>query len=151
MTNRRTWHLSTIAVLCGWAVTGRAVADGPVTGKPARSRTAFSHALSPLDGRRLQASLVEVTYEPGGSSAAHSHPCPVVVHVIEGAIRTQVKGEPEATYKAGESFYEAANGVHQVSANASTTAPAKFIAVFVCDHDTPLSVPSVPASAGGRR
>ena len=30
----------------------------------------------------------------------------------------QVKGEPEALYKAGQSFYEAPNGIHAVSANA---------------------------------
>jgi hypothetical protein len=51
-----------------------------------------------------------------------------------------VKGEPEMIYKAGESFYEAPNGVHQVSANASSTESAKFIAYLICDRDTPLSV-----------
>jgi quercetin dioxygenase-like cupin family protein len=50
-----------------------------------------------------------------------------------------VKGEPEAIYRAGESFYEAPNGVHVVSANASQTEAATFIAYFVCDHNTPLS------------
>jgi hypothetical protein len=41
--------------------------------------------------------------------------------------------------EASESFYEAPNGVHQVSANASDRAPAKFLAYFVCDHEAPLS------------
>ena len=58
----------------------------------------------------------------------------------EGTLRTQVKGDPEAIYKAGESFYEAPNGVHQVSANASQMEPAKFIAFFVCDREGPLSI-----------
>ena len=51
-----------------------------------------------------------------------------------------MKGEPEMTYKAGESFYEAPNGVHLVSANASSTEPARLVAYLICDHDTPLSV-----------
>jgi quercetin dioxygenase-like cupin family protein len=51
-----------------------------------------------------------------------------------------VKGQPENIYKAGESFYESPNGVHEVSANASQTEPDKFIAYFVCDRDVPLSV-----------
>jgi quercetin dioxygenase-like cupin family protein len=51
-----------------------------------------------------------------------------------------VKGEAEAIYKAGESFYEAPNGVHLVSANASAAEPAKLLATMICDHEAPLSV-----------
>ncbi len=105
-----------------------------------RARVALAHALPKLDGTHLKASVVEVHYGPGESSPQHSHPCSVVGYVMEGAIRTQVKGEPEAIYKAGEAFYEAPNGIHEVSANASQTQPATFIAYFVCDHDTPLSI-----------
>lgn len=104
-----------------------------------RARVALSHALPRLNGDHLKATVVEVHYGPGESSPLHSHPCAVIGYVIEGALRTQVKGEPEAIYKAGESFYEAPNGVHVVSANASQTEAATFIAYFVCDHDTPLS------------
>ena len=58
-------------------------------------------ATRPLDGGHLKATLVEVTYGPGASSAPHSHPCPVIVYVVAGALRAKVKGEPEATYHAG--------------------------------------------------
>ena len=51
-----------------------------------------------------------------------------------------MKGASEAVYKARESFYEAPNGIHQVSANASKTEPAVFLAYFICDHEGPLSV-----------
>ena len=95
--------------------------------------------MPPLDGTHLKVTVVEVAYAPGGASKPHSHGCPVVGYVTQGAIRYQVKGEPEAIYKAGDSFYEAANGVHQVSANASDKEPAKLIAYFLCDHDVPLS------------
>jgi quercetin dioxygenase-like cupin family protein len=109
------------------------------------ARVAFTHALPALNGSQLEASLVEVNYPPGGSSTAHSHPCPVIGYVVQGAIRTQVKGGPEQVVKAGESFYEAPDGVHLVSANASQTEPAKLLAYFVCDHKGPLSV-DVPDS-----
>ena len=113
---------------------------------------AFSHTLPQLDGTQLKATIVEVTYGPGESSRPHSHPCPVIGYVIEGALRTQVKGEAEAIYKAGQSFYEAPNGVHMISANASDKAPVKFLAYFVCDHDTPLSVaPPETAPSGGEK
>jgi quercetin dioxygenase-like cupin family protein len=111
------------------------------------ARVAIEHALPKLDGDHLKVSLVEVNYAPGASSKAHSHPCPVIGYVAEGSIRFQVKGEAEVVYKTGETFYEAPNGVHQVSANASDKLPAKLLAYFVCDHETPLSVPP-PQSAG---
>jgi quercetin dioxygenase-like cupin family protein len=105
-----------------------------------QARIAFAHALPNLDGSNLSAAIVEVTYGPGGSSPPHSHPCAVIGYVIEGALRSQMKGEAEAIYKAGETFYEAPNGVHMISANASSQDPVRFLATFVCDRDTPLTV-----------
>ena len=57
-----------------------------------------------------------------------------------GTFRTQVKGEPEMIYKAGASFYDTPNGIHLISANASTTEPATLVAYLICDHDAPLSL-----------
>jgi len=115
--------------------------------KPPRSRVAFAHALPKLDGRQLEATVVEVTYEPAGSSTAHRHPCPVVGYVLDGTVRMQVKGQPERIYKPGDTFFESPDDVHQVSANASDTEPARFLAYFVCDHRTPLSVPVTDGDA----
>lgn len=109
----------------------------------AQARIVASQSLPPLDGGQVIVKVVEITAAPGSSSAAHSHPCAVIGYIIEGAMRMQVKGFPEVTYQAGESFYEAPNGVHLVSANASATAPARFTATFVCDRETPLSGPPV--------
>ncbi len=104
-------------------------------------RTALTQQLPALDGNRLSVNLVEVAYGPGAASPAHSHPCPVIGYVIEGAIRSQVKGQPAVTYHAGESFYESPNGEHLLSANMSSTKPAKLLAIFLCDHTAPLSTP----------
>jgi quercetin dioxygenase-like cupin family protein len=109
----------------------------------------LSRELPQLDGAHLKVSVVEVVYAPGGFSQQHSHPCPVIGYVAEGAIRYQVKGEKETVYKAGESFYEAANGVHQISANASDKEPARLVAYFLCDHQTPLSVAVHNSPKGG--
>src|SRR5271155_5069329 len=113
-----------------------ATADPP---PEAQTRIVFSHALPPLDPAHLQVTTVEVTYPPGGSSAPHSHPCPVIGYVLKGAVRMQVKGGTEAIYRPGDSFYEEPNGIHMVSQNASATEPATFLATFICDHVGPLS------------
>lgn len=140
--------LTLIATICiaSWA---RGASQSP---KP-RARVAFEHALPKLNGAHLQATIVEVHYGPGESSPQHSHPCAVIGYVLEGTLRTQEKGKPEAIYKPGESFYEGPNSVHAISANASTTKPATFLAYFVCDHDAPLSVdvPGAKAQAEGEK
>jgi quercetin dioxygenase-like cupin family protein len=128
------------AVAGGSAVAAR-VAAHTVLEKEERSRVAFSWDLPRLNGAKLAVTVVEVSYGPGESSMPHSHPCPVIGYVLEGSLRTQVKGNTETIYKAGESFYEAPNGVHLVTANASDKKPMKLLAFFVCDHNAPLSLP----------
>lgn len=143
--------VSFAAAAGSYAASAHAPAASPQSSSAKQVRVAFTQALPPLEGSRLKATLVEVTYGPGAFSAPHSHPCPVIVYVVAGALRAKVKGEPEATYHAGESFYEAPNGVHEISANASDTDPAKFVAFFVCDHETPLSTaPPSATPTGGK-
>jgi quercetin dioxygenase-like cupin family protein len=54
---------------------------------------------------------------------------------------------PATIYRAGDSFYESPNGRHLVSANASQSESATFLATFVCDHPTPLTVPVSPTES----
>ncbi len=140
----RIWASLALAISCA-AVAGSQIASARAAAhaaqeKTERDRIAIAHDLPRMNGDKLSVTIVEVVYGPSASSMPHSHPCPVIGYVLEGTLRTQVKGEPEAIYTPGDSFYEAPNGVHQVSANASDKVPAKFLAYFVCDHQTPLSV-----------
>jgi quercetin dioxygenase-like cupin family protein len=57
----------------------------------------------------------------------------VLGYVVEGALRFQVTGQPERIVRAGESFFETLGDEHAVSANASDTAPVRFLAYLVCD------------------
>jgi len=143
MNSKKTYIGIAAAVCCGLGaaqfVWSREAAPSAHSDANDRARIVISKSLSQMDGDHLKAVLLEVHYGPGEASQPHSHPCVVIGYVVEGAIRSQVKGEPEMTYKAGESFYEAPNGVHLVSANASATEPAKFVAYLICDHDAPLS------------
>jgi quercetin dioxygenase-like cupin family protein len=147
--NRWRLLLLTGAALLGAQALSAQTASDTMREQITVSRVAIAHVLPQLNADHLQVKLVEVTYPPGGFSTPHTHPFPVIVYVIAGALRIQVKGEPEAIYKAGESFYEAPNGAHLVSANASEQEPAKFIACFICDADQPLSLPLTRAQAKG--
>lgn len=114
------------------------------TPPPAAVKSLLTQKLPALQGATLDNRLVEVSYPPSGASAAHRHPCPVVGYVLEGALRMQLQGQPERIVRAGESFYESPADIHAVSANASTTAPVRFLAFFTCDKDTPTSIPVPP-------
>ena len=102
----------------------------------------YDHVLPNVPGKSIRGVLVE--YAPGGSSPAHLHPKSAFIYatVLEGAIRSQVNDGPVTTYRAGESFSEFPGDRHSVSANASTTEPARLLAVFVVDtEETILTTP----------
>lgn len=131
-----------IAATMLWAAaSGCSTGSAKASGGNAQVRSAFAGDLPGMQGDRLRTTVLEVTYEPGGSSTPHRHPCPVVGYVVQGNLRTQLKGGPVAVYRAGETVYEAPNAVHQISANASDKRPVRFVAIFTCDREAPLSAP----------
>ena len=104
------------------------------------ARVDVERSLPTMRGDHLRAALVEVTYAPGASSSPHVHRCPVIGHVVSGALRTRSSGDVEHVYRAGESFQEDAGQAHLVSANASDSVPVVFLAYFICDGDGPRTV-----------
>ena len=95
----------------------------------------YEQALPNVPGKSIKGVLVE--YGPGASSSAHKHAKSAFIYaiVLEGAIRSSVNDGPVVTYRTGESFSEMPGDRHAVSENASKTAPAKLLAVFVVDTD----------------
>ncbi len=95
----------------------------------------FDHPLPNVPGKSVKGVLVE--YEPGGSSAAHTHPDSAFIYatVLAGAIRSKVNDGPVTLYRAGDSFPELPGDHHGLSENASETEPARLLAVFVVDTD----------------
>jgi quercetin dioxygenase-like cupin family protein len=103
----------------------------------------MSRDLSGVPGKEVRVLTVE--YAPGGSSAPHRHNAQVFVYVLQGSLRMQVRGLPAVTLQAGETFYESPDDVHEVSANASDTEPAKFLVFIVKDKAAPISSPANPS------
>lgn len=93
---------------------------------------AFSEAIANVPGKTMTALVVD--YAPGASTPAHRHGQAFVVgYVLSGAIRSRVNNGEEHVYHAGESWTEKPGDHHTVSANASTTEPARLLAIFVAD------------------
>jgi len=103
---------------------------------------AFRQAIPNIPGKSLIAVVVD--YAPGAASRPHAHAKSAFIYayVLSGAIESRVDDGPAQVLHAGESFYEPPGARHVVSRNASTTEPAKLLAVFVLDTgDAPLTTP----------
>src|SRR6267143_6362159 len=114
----------------------------PATSYNDTIKTNFSHTISNVPGKSLVA--VEVSYPPGGASAPHRHSDSAFIfaYVVSGQIASQVEGQSEHIYRAGECWYETPGAHHLISRNASNTQPAKLLAVFVADTgDNALTTP----------
>jgi quercetin dioxygenase-like cupin family protein len=82
--------------------------------------------------------MITVEYPPGAVDPVHRHDAHAFIYVLEGSIVMQVKGGKEVTLTPGQTFYEGPNDVHVVGRNASKTAPAKFLAVFIKKTGAPI-------------
>src|SRR5215217_2782385 len=124
------YTLIVCALICGLGVSSGIAAD-----KNSKATLVYEHALPNVPGKSIKGVLVE--YGPGGSSSAHTHAKSAFIYatVLEGAIRSSVNDGPVVTYRTGESFSEMPGDRHSVSENASQTAPARLLAVFVIDTD----------------
>ena len=95
----------------------------------------FQQAIPNIPGKSLIAVVVD--YPPGGASVPHTHAKSsfIYAYVISGSIESKVNDGPTRVYKAGESWAELPGARHTIGRNASTTEPAKLLAVFVVDTD----------------
>jgi quercetin dioxygenase-like cupin family protein len=114
-------------------LSGAVLADA----SPAAVKQLMTKELVAAAGKEVLMSTV--TYPPGGASPPHRHDAQVFVYVLEGELIMQVQGGPKVTLKPGETFYESPSDVHAVSANASQTAPAKFLVFIIKDKGAPTT------------
>ena len=106
------------------------------------TRTVFNKDLPNLNLEGWAVTAVEVSYGPGESSPSHRHPGITIAYVLEGEIRSKVGDEPEKTYTAGQIFMETPGQLHSVSRNASTTKPAKLLALLLAEKGKQLTTPA---------
>jgi quercetin dioxygenase-like cupin family protein len=112
-------------------------ADAPKSA--AKGGVLMTQDLPDIPGK--EAIVLTVEYPPGGSSPPHRHNADVFVYVLEGSIVMQVQGQEPVTLTPGQTFHEGPKDVHQTSANASKTQPAKFLVFMVKDKGKPVTEP----------
>ena len=73
-------------------------------------------------------SLAQVIVPKGRQLPMHTHPAPLIVHVMSGELTSERLSGEIAVYKAGDTFVEAPNSPHKVTNTGST--PTIFYAFF---------------------
>lgn len=137
-----------IAVATLTATTACAAEDQPVHAAPVAPPSAPpTETLTPLQqqalpnvpGKTFTSAIVD--YPPGAQAKPHRHGTAFVyAYVLEGSLRNQVDDEPVKTFGPGDSWTEKSGAHHGSSQNASSTAPAKLLVVFVADTGARIKV-----------
>jgi quercetin dioxygenase-like cupin family protein len=100
----------------------------------------MKQVLTDIPGREVV--MLTLDIPPGAVSPAHRHPGHHVFgYVVEGSYRIKIDNGAERVVNKGETFYEAPGQLHAISGNASSSAPAKVLAVMVVQSGKPLTVP----------
>ena len=135
---RNTLHALGYMIL-GGALAALAMRSPAVTAQAKPTPKVTRVLAQPLEGLGREIRLERVDFAPGAESPPHRHPGYVVVYVLEGEVVSSLENGAEATYKAGSSFFEPANGLHSVAKNTSG-APASILAIHVAEKDKPSTV-----------
>jgi len=140
MTTRRDALAAAFALLTEAAASAQ-------TQKGADTNAVFVHDLPNLTSDDWQVTVSHVPYPPGRVGQTHHHAGFVLAYVLEGSVVTKISGQPERTYKTGEMFYEAPGATHEVSKNASSTEPAKLLALIFAKKGATLTMPGPATGA----
>jgi quercetin dioxygenase-like cupin family protein len=128
--SRRDLSRASVSLLAAVALKAFAATTGGTTEPHASTRRKVIQQVLPGDPPR-EIVLIEVNYPPGTGSPAHLHANGVMAFVVAGTIISQLGEGPEETFHAGEAWWEPAGTIHRVSRNASATAPASLLAIYI--------------------
>jgi quercetin dioxygenase-like cupin family protein len=125
------------------ALADRADAQAPPPAAPAPARPpVFKHDLPNVSLDGWEVTVSHVDYPPGRVGSVHHHAGFVLAYVLEGSVIAKISDQgPERTYTAGQMFYEQPGATHEVSRNASQTAPAKLLAMIFAKKGSTLTTP----------
>ncbi|MFI5612002.1 cupin domain-containing protein [Amycolatopsis sp. NPDC051903] len=130
---------------CGASAQPQAApAPATVSTKPSETLAPLlEKALPNVPGKTFTSAVV--SFPPGASAVPHRHgDAFVYAYVLEGAVRSELEGEPAHTYHRGENWTEPPGAHHVATENTSTTEPAKLLVVFVATTGEQLKVDDLP-------
>ena len=99
----------------------------------------FQQVLPNVGGKTFTSAIV--TFPPAARAVPHRHgDAYVYAYVLEGAVSSQLEGEPAHVYHQGENWSEQPGAHHLATENTSPTEPAKLLVVFIATTGEQLKV-----------
>ncbi len=129
-----------LATLTALMVGGAALAQqqaSPVQPPPVK-RTVIGKIEVPGANYDVVSAVVEIA--PGFKAGRHFHPGTVQAQILEGEFWLAIDGQPEKTYKAGESLEIKDKAIHNEGATGDK--PMKLVAVYMIERGAPLVQPA---------
>jgi quercetin dioxygenase-like cupin family protein len=78
---------------------------------------------------------------PGSAIGFHTHPGDEAGYVLKGPLILKVRGQPDRTLKAGESFFNPRGVVHSIAPGPGTDG-AMAVSSWIIDKGQPLATPA---------
>jgi quercetin dioxygenase-like cupin family protein len=136
------------AVIVGCAPAAEPQSESPAavpqadTAAPHPSETLaplFQQALPDVPGKTFTSAIV--TFPPAARAVPHRHgDAFVYAYVLEGAVSSQLEGQPAHVYHRGENWSEPPGAHPLATENTSETEPAKLLVVFIATTGEQLKV-----------
>jgi len=124
------------------ALAGIRLAACLVVARPAAAETVspvFQQKMPNITGKT--STVVTVEFTPGTHAAPHRHgQAFLYAYVLDGAVRSQLEGQPARTYAVGEGWSEPPGSHHVLTESARAREPARLLVVFVADTGAPLKI-----------
>jgi quercetin dioxygenase-like cupin family protein len=154
MTPARTGNGLLVTAVAAVVVSCGAPAAQPQTGSapvhPSETLTPMlAQTLPNIPGKTFTSAIV--TFPPAARAVPHRHgDAFVYAYVLEGAVSSQLEGQPVRMYREGQNWSEPPGAHHLVTENASETEEAKLLVVFVASTGEELKIddPTAERSAG---
>jgi quercetin dioxygenase-like cupin family protein len=106
--------------------------------KPRAQRTILQHQdQSEVSGKEII--LGTVVLPPGAAVGYHVHPGEEAGYIIKGSVTWKVRGQPDKTLKAGDSFFNPRGSVHSIVS--ADSGDSTVISTWIVDKGKPMSTP----------
>jgi quercetin dioxygenase-like cupin family protein len=106
--------------------------------KPQAQRTVLEHHdQSEVSGKEI--TLGTVVLPPGAAVGFHVHPGEEAGYIIKGSVIWKVRGQPDKTLKAGDSFFNPRGSVHSIVS--ADSGDSTVISTWIVDKGKPVSTP----------
>jgi quercetin dioxygenase-like cupin family protein len=106
--------------------------------KPQITRVVFGHH-DESDVPTKEIVTGTVTLPPAAEVAFHTHPGDEAGYIVQGSVIWKVRGQPDKTLNAGDSFFNPRGSAHSVVAGDSG---AKVFSAWIVDKGKPMSSPA---------